>query len=928
MFCVISNKYNNKAELIKFQRSKIFSRCFYFFMFSFFSLFFIVTLGIEHFFLHTNHTMAKNYKFKDMKVYSSDEWMANATKKYRSVFDRAETTYLRTEFSFYNKLFDEEDWQAKITLKCFELTTNARKELCSLDYDQTISMNDNIVYIRDGWGNATEGAFWFRGDYVWEGYIDGELVGAKKFFVEEVGKVTPANNPYFTVESVKLYAGAFDGWNMKDRTYYKKLNRSLTPYLWVEFKIKTKTASDWNYEFFFNFYDDAGQAKGQTARTGFIEKDKSGFVYTFDAGWGSESAGSWKDDKYTVEIVFMDTLVALVPFEMGEVSEEGVTAAIVSADEIFSSVAKPADVQPAVEEESIEQLLAKLDELVGMEAVKKNIRDHINYINFVKLRKEKGFEDSGKIALHSVFTGNPGTGKTTVVNMLGKLYKKMGLLSKGHVKEVDRSDLVAQYIGQTAPKVKKIIEEAKGGILFIDEAYSLTRAKEDSNDFGHEVLEILVKEMSDGNGDIAIMCAGYPKEMQHFIDANPGLKSRFSHYFHFDDYMPEEMFEIAALASSKKGVTITQDAKNFMQEMLVEVYRTRDHSFGNARYVYSLVDEAKMNLGLRLMKHPDVLELSNEALSTIELPDMQKVFASQGRKKLSLEVNEKLLKEGLAELNSLTGMNNVKEEINELVKLVRFYKETGRDVLNKFSLHSIFTGNPGTGKTTVARIVAKIYKGLGLLERGHIVEVDRESLVAGFTGQTAIKTGAKIDEAQGGILFIDEAYALAGKNSNDGFGQEAIQVILKRMEDLRGQFGVIVAGYTDNMTEFIESNPGLKSRFDRTFNFVDYTPEDMYSIALGFLAKEKITPDAEAEAHLKSYFTLLHTNRDKHFGNARAVRQVILEAVKNQNLRLAEMLSAERTPQHLSTLTLSDVTEFELTAARTAGSSLGFKIGA
>lgn len=872
---------------------------------------------------------AKNYKFKDMKVYSSDEWMVNSTKKYRSVFDRAETTYVRTEFSFYNKLFDEQDWKAKISLKCFEVTGETRKELCSLDSEQTISMNDNIVYVRDGWGNATEGAYWFRGDYVWEGYIDGELVGSKKFFVEEVGKVTAASNPYFSVESVKLFAGPFDGWNMTERTYYKKLSRSETPYLWVEFKIKIKTASDWNYEFFFNFYDDAGQAKGQTMRTGFIEKNKNELTYTFDAGWGSDSAGSWKDDKYTVEIVFMDTLVALVPFEMGAANEEGVTAPLVSVEEGFT--AAPANVVEAaavVEEETIEQLLAKLDELIGMEAVKKNIRDHINYINFVKLRKEKGFEDSGKIALHSVFTGNPGTGKTTVVNMLGKLYKKMGLLSKGHVKEVDRSDLVAQYIGQTAPKVKKIIEEAKGGILFIDEAYSLTRAKEDSNDFGHEVLEILIKEMSDGTGDIAIMCAGYPKEMQHFIDANPGLKSRFSHYFHFEDYMPEEMFAIAELASAKKGVTITPDAKTFMQEMLVEVYRSRDHSFGNARYVFSLVDEAKMNLGLRLMSHPNVADMSNEELSTIVLADMQKVFASQGRKKLSLEVNEKLLKEGLGELNALTGMNNIKEEINELVKLVRFYKETGRDVLNKFSLHSIFTGNPGTGKTTVARIVAKIYKGLGLLERGHIVEVDRESLVAGYTGQTAIKTGAKIEEAQGGILFIDEAYALAGKNSNDAFGQEAIQVILKRMEDLRGQFGVIVAGYTDNMHEFIESNPGLKSRFDRSFNFADYTPEDMISIAIGILAKEKITPDAEAEDHLKSYFIHLHANRDKHFGNARTVRQVVAEAIKNQNLRLAEMPSAERTPQHLATLTLADVKEFEIkTQQRTAGASLGFKIG-
>lgn len=873
--------------------------------------------------------MATNYKFKDIKVFSSDEWMANATKKYRTVFDRSETTYIRTEFSFYNKLFDEQDWTAKITLKAFAIKEAKREELCSLDSNITIKMDENIVYIRDGWGNATEGAFWFKGSYCWEAYIDDELVGSKNFFVEDIGKVSAAGNPYFSVESVKLYAGQYDGWNQTDRRYLKRFNRSQTPYLWVEFKFKTKIASAWNYELYFNFYDDAGQPKGQSVRAGVIEKDKKDQIFTIDAGWGSDYTGTWQDDKYTVEIVFMDTLVALVPFEMGHENEEGVVEPITVAEHAHTyNTATTSETSTEIAgEETIEQLLAKLDELIGLEEVKKNIRNHINYINFIKLRQEKGFEDAGKLSLHSVFTGNPGTGKTTVVNMLGKLYKKMGLLSKGHVKEVDRADLVGQYIGQTAPRVKKVIEEAKGGILFIDEAYSLTRMKEQSNDFGHEVIEILIKEMSDGTGDIAIMCAGYPKEMQDFIESNPGLKSRFSHYFNFEDYLPEEMLQIAELASSKKGVTLTEAAKNLLSEVLVEAYRNRDRSFGNARYVYSVVDEAKMNLGLRLMNHPNVAELSNDVLSTIELEDVQKVVGSRDKKKLKLDINEKVLKEGLAELDELTGMDNIKDEVRELVKLVRFYKETGRDVLNKFSLHSIFTGNPGTGKTTLARIIAKIYKGLGLLERGHVIEVDREGLVAGYVGQTAIKTAEKIDEAHGGILFIDEAYALAGRHSGNDFGQEAIQIILKRMEDLRGQFGVIVAGYTDNMREFVESNPGLKSRFDRVFAFNDYSAEELYVIALRLFGKEKITPDAQAEEHLKNYFDHLFHTRDKHFGNARTVRQVVGVAIKNQHLRLSEIPAQQRTPQHMETLTFQDVSEFQ-TEKRSEGSSLGFKLGA
>ncbi len=582
--------------------------------------------------------MTKNYKFKDVKVYSSDEWMANATKKYRTVFDRMETTYIRTEFSFYNKLFDEREWTAKVTLKSFLLEGTTRKELCCLVSTQTIKMDDNIVYVRDGWGTPTEGTFWLKGNYIWEAYIDDEFVGGRTFFITDAGKVTATVNPYFSVESVKLFAGKFDGWNQTNRTYLKKFNRDQTPYLWVEFKIKTKTAQDWNYEFFFNFYDDAGQPKGQSMRLGKIEQNQQDLLFTFDSGWGSETAGTWKDDKYTVEIVFMDTLVALVPFQIGETNEEGATQFLTTAEE--------AHIQPTVAQE---------------------------------IKPEK--------------------------------------------------------------------------------------------------------------------------------------------------------------------------------------------------------------------------------------------------------TNEELLAEGLAELNALTGMNNIKKEINELVILARFYKETGKDLLNKLSLHSIFTGNPGTGKTTIARIVSKIYKGLGLLSKGHVVEVDRETLVAGFVGQTAIKTGAEIEKAQGGILFIDEAYSLTNSGVTNDFGMEAIQIILKRMEDLRGKFGVIVAGYPENMIEFINSNPGFKSRFDRTFQFMDYLPEEMLVIAKSMLVAENMIADAEAEAHLKKYFEIIYSNRDKYFGNARTVRQVIGESIKNQNLRLAGIPASERTAEQLQLLIIDDVKEFDIENKPSRGSSLGFKLG-
>jgi len=847
------------------------------------------------------------FKFKSLQVYCSTEWMFGATKKYRQVFDKDEVDYIRAEFAFYNKLFDELEWEANVTVKAFQIKGTAKQELCSQDEKIVVTKEQNIVTVHKGWGTEAVGGFWKKGEYVWEAFIDNKQVGSQKFFIEEVGKVTNKNNPYFDVVSLKLYSSHFEGWQENNRKYFKKFNREKTQYIWAEFKLKSKTNLDFNCELFINFYDDAGQLKGHVTSLENIKAGNKDQIFTIQEGWGNKSGGSWKDDKYTCEVIFMDTLVAVVPFEMGNEDVEGVYTPQVNVDFVNPNLLIETEQEKA---ETLEDVMANLESLIGLQNVKKKIKDHISYLEFLKVRKEKGFDDKERISLHSVFTGNPGTGKTTVVNLLGKIYNKMGLLTKGHVHEVDRADLVGEYIGQTAPKVKKAIDEARGGILFVDEAYMLVRKNEDSKDYGKEVVEVLLKEMSDGTGDIAIMVAGYPEEMATFINSNPGLRSRFNYFFHFDDYMPDELHAIATYATLERGVKITEPAMELIKKQLVEAYRNRDKSFGNARYAYSLIDEAKMNLGLRLMQHPNIKSLSNDVLSTIELVDIEKVLQKTQKEKLDISINENLLRESLQELNSLIGLTNIRKDVNELVKLVRYYRETGKDVLNKFSLHTVFTGNPGTGKTTVARIIAKIYKALGLLERGHVVETDREGLVSGYVGQTAIKTKQRLDESLGGVLFIDEAYALAEKSTDHNFGAEAIEVILKNMEDLRGQFALIVAGYPKNMETFLLTNPGLKSRFDRSFNFMDYSPEELYLISVGMFSKENLKADNEAEAHLKDYFRTLYQQRDMYFGNARSVRKVVEKCIKNQNLRMASMDSSLRTKEMMETVSLEDVQEF------------------
>lgn len=843
----------------------------------------------------------KNFKFKELRVYSSTEWLADNKKKYRQVFDRYETSYIYAELSFYNKLFDTDIWEVDIELKCFEIKNN-KKQLCSLTFKKQVSKFDNVVYVREGWGNKKEGSFWKKGTYYWEAWIDGEKVTTKYFYVEDVGdfSLLEDSNPYVSLHSLKLYEGQYDDVLEEDRTYMIAFSSEESRYIYTEIKLDNKILEDnWHCELFVKFYNESRELKGQVVRLHNVRKEDK--IIKVTAGWGANTKGSWKQGQYSIEVVFMDKLLAVVYFEVGDEFLEG-TSIVTLPNKTVPFTTTDTD------EESFEDVFDRLNALVGLSDIKQKVKEHAQYIEFLKLRKIKGFKESEQINIHSVFTGNPGTGKTTVAKMMGLLYKKIGLLSKGHVIEVDRVDLVGEYIGQTAPKVKEVIEKARGGVLFIDEAYALARSNDDSKDFGREVIEILVKEMSNGKGDLAVIVAGYPKEMNHFIQSNPGLKSRFKHFFEFTDYLPQELIEIARLLSQSKEISFTTESFDLLKEIIISAYRERDRAFGNARYVQDLMDKAKMNMALRIMARKNPSKVSKQDLAEIQMVDVISLRPKTHKRLPEIPVDHALLNETLKELNQLVGIDNIKTQINEMVNVVRYYRETGKNVLANFSLHTVFVGNPGTGKTTVARILAKIYKALGILERGHIVETDRQGLVAGFVGQTAIKTNEKIDEALGGVLFIDEAYALSNFNGMQGdFGNEAIQTILKRMEDLRGQFFVFVAGYPDNMETFLKANPGLNSRFDKTLKFEDYTPQQLEDIAIKMFDDEGYKISGKPLVALQTHMLAIFQKRDKFFGNARTVRKLVMDIIKNQNLRIADTPLSERKKNMINAISVEDV---------------------
>ena len=548
------------------------------------------------------------------------------------------------------------------------------------------------------------------------------------------------------------------------------------------------------------------------------------------------------------------------------------------------------------EERSVEDILRDLDSYIGMDEVKAAVKEMAYSVQNAMQRAERGLGEQEKMSMHIILTGNPGTGKTTIARKLGEILAAIGYLDSGHVVEVDRAKMVSQYQGETPKVVDALCDKAKGGILFVDEAYTLApvSASGDRDAQGAQALEKLMKRMEDDRGQFIVIAAGYRTEMENLFRVNPGFRSRFNYFLDIKDYSPAELFEIMQVFAKQKKYIFSPDAQILTQKMIKEMYDSRDKDFANGRTMRTLFDQICKKQAQRL-QGANISAMSNEELMTIVRDDIP-YDAPQ-----TVSVDDCLKK-----LDGLVGLSGVKKEIANLAAFLNL--QIARGETNTFQgKHYVFTGNPGTGKTTVARIMADIFKTLGVVARGQLVEADRSKLVAGFSGQTAIKTNQLVDQAMGGVLFIDEAYTLKS-NDGDSFGAEAIDTLLKRLEDDRGKFICIVAGYTDQMHDFIDTNPGLKSRFTQTIHFDDYTPDELTEIFLHLASGKNFTVDEETKAAIHRMFEQLYLRRDKNFGNAREARRIFNEAVERQSQRLVkQMTSPDFKESDMFALTTADL---------------------
>ncbi len=659
-------------------------------------------------------------------------------------------------------------------------------------------------------------------------------------------------------------------------------------------------------EFEIKLYNETGQLLRHFCHDAFWYNTDNA-ILSLDWELGEIEGDVWKKQTYLIEILFMEETVVSASFDVGTKDVE----AIYQKDAVQPKTNIAG--KTIVKAEMVESPIEKLDAMIGLTSVKEQVHRYRNMVDMARKRAARGLP-SVMPPLHAAFMGRPGTGKTTVAKIFGAILKEMGVLSKGHVVFEERSTLTGQFYNSEQEKTLKALERAKGGILFIDEAYTLYRP-EDPKDPGIQVLETLLTALSDsGNRDWMLLLAGYSEPMSEMLMKNPGLDSRIpaQNRYYFDDYNVEELMQIADYFCEANSYVMTPNAREALKLKVKRDYAVRDESFGNGRYIENLISL-------------DVLQSMSDRLSKIKMPTAVQLSTIEVEDVPRIEVKD--YRKSLAQLKHMVGLTELKKSIESHLNMVRFASMRSEAGIHTQlpPLHMIFTGNPGTGKTTVADLIGEIYYSLGLLSVGNVIRVDRSDLVGVHVGETERKTKGILKQAKGNVLFIDEAYNLYSDDARD-FGRNALETLLVALSKEETDMLVIMAGYPNEMNVMLDNiNPGLRSRFPYTFHFNDYSVDELIEIAKSVAAKSKYIFSPAALSALKKLIAYELEHKKQNFGNARFVTRLIssviipamgnrlaaLPAHKIKGKKMLQTIHKNDIPQKLNSSGCEEADEFD-----------------
>ena len=538
-------------------------------------------------------------------------------------------------------------------------------------------------------------------------------------------------------------------------------------------------------------------------------------------------------------------------------------------------------------DDNAESAYEKLHKLIGLKEVKRQI-DKIITADMVEKRRKKCRGGAYNMSsMHMVFSGNPGTAKTTVARLFAGIAKEKGILKSGIFVERRGTD----FNSLTYPCViEEAFTAAKGGVLFIDEAYAIA---------SRGAATMLIQEMENRRDEVIVIFAGYTESMKEFLKLNDGLKSRIPYYVDFPDYSADEMTEIFKLMVDEQGFFATEDAVK--QAHFIFERKKYVENLGNGRYVRNLVENSIKNQALRLVPYGgNADKIRKKDLFVLEAED---IFDS-GDQSVQAKKEEKPVS-ALVELESLIGLKNVKEIVHKAVRKYRYNKLCLDKGIrrNNPTMHMVFTGNPGTAKTTVARLIGQILAEEGILPTGEFVEVGKADMVGSAVGSTPVIVKEKFREAKGGVLFIDEAYSIFG----DVFSDDAINTIVQEMENNREDTVVIFAGYPEQMKRFLDRNPGMRSRIAFNIGFDDYSASELIEITKLMLSKAEMTiSDAALDKLYGIYEKAVGAD---NFGNGRFVRQMLEQAEMNLSDRMMELETEDITPELLGRIEECDISD-------------------